>query len=193
LVSKLAGSLVVLHDLVVENGEVKGKAELDGVAWGEGNLVGLVVCLKGGLLDLFHKCTLCVLGNVAVVISDHLDEESLGFTFASLGKDFALDHVNNVLAVLGELVLDGGLVGGEGILVLLVLGVLLDGGNGAAGGSLGADQVLESNGEEVTLVRGDFSTFGVEDLSEEINHIFKALGLLSNSCEENVLFNRRHT
>jgi hypothetical protein len=53
LVSELAGSLVVLHDLVVEHGEVEGKAELDGVAWWEGDLVGLVVSFESVLLDLF--------------------------------------------------------------------------------------------------------------------------------------------
>ena len=35
LISKFASSLVVLHDFVVEDGEVKGKTELDWVAWWE--------------------------------------------------------------------------------------------------------------------------------------------------------------
>jgi len=50
-VSELAGLLVVLHDLVVEHGEVEGKAELDGVAWGKRDLIGLVVSLEGLLLN----------------------------------------------------------------------------------------------------------------------------------------------
>ena len=50
-VSELAGDLVVLHDLVVEHGEVEGKAELDGVAWGKRDLIGLVVSLEGLLLN----------------------------------------------------------------------------------------------------------------------------------------------
>jgi hypothetical protein len=102
---------VVLHNLVVEHGEVKGEAEFDGVAWGKGDLVGLVVCLKGFLLDLLHEGTLCVLGDVAVVVSDHLDEEGLGLTFACLLENLFLDHGDNGLAVFGKLVLDGGLVG----------------------------------------------------------------------------------
>ena len=39
-VGELAGDLVVLHDLVVEDGEVEGKAELDGVAGRQGDSVG---------------------------------------------------------------------------------------------------------------------------------------------------------
>ena len=53
LVSELAGSLVVLHHLVVEDGEVKGETELDGVAWGKRDLVGLVVGFESVLLHLF--------------------------------------------------------------------------------------------------------------------------------------------
>ena len=77
LVSKLASGLVVLHHLVVEDGEVEREAELNGVAWGKGNLVSLVVCLEGVLLDLLHEGALSVLGDVAVVVTDHLDEEGL--------------------------------------------------------------------------------------------------------------------
>lgn len=193
LVSELAGGLVVLHDFVVEDGEVEGKTELDWVAWWEGDLVSLVVGLEGVLLDLLHELALGVLGNVAVVVTDHLDEESLGLTLAGLGENLLLDHVDDELAVLGELGLNGSLVVGEGIGVLGVLWVLLDGGDGAAGSSLGGDEVLEGDGEEVALVGGDLSTFGVEDLGEELNHILESLGLLSNAGKENVLFNRCHS
>ena len=85
LVSELTGSLVVLHNFVVEDGEVKGEAELDGIAWGQLDLVSLVVSLKSLLLNLFHEVTFGVFSDVAVVITDHLDEESLGFTIAGLG------------------------------------------------------------------------------------------------------------
>jgi len=83
-VSELAGLLVVLHDLVVEHGEVEGEAELDGVAWGQGDLIGLVVSFKSFLLNFFHKVALCVLSDVAVVVTDHLDEESLGLAVCAI-------------------------------------------------------------------------------------------------------------
>jgi len=192
LVSQVAGSLVVLHNLVVEHGEVEGEAELDGVARGEGNLVGFIVGLESVLLDRLHEGALGVLGDVAVVVTDHLDEEGLGLTVAGLGEHLGVDGVDNALAVFVELALNGGLVGGESVGVLGVLGVLLNGGNSAARGSLGGDQVLESDGEEVALVGGDLSTLGVEDFTEEVNHVFEALSLLSNTGEENVFFNVGH-
>jgi hypothetical protein len=57
------------------------------------------------------------------------------------------------LAIFLESGLNGVLVLGEGFRELLVLGVLLNGGNSSAGSSLGRDEVLESNGEEVAFVR----------------------------------------
>jgi len=192
LVSELAGSLVVLHHLVVEDGEVQGEAELDGVAGGQGDLVGLVLGLESVLLDLLHEGALRVLGNVAVVVTDHLHEEGLGLTLAGLGEHLVVDDADDALAVGGQLVLDGALVGGKSVGVLGVLGVLLDGGDGAASSALGGDEVLESDGEEVALIGGDLSTLGVEDLGEEVNHVFEALSLLGNTGEENVLFNVGH-
>jgi hypothetical protein len=192
LIGQVAGSLVVFHNFVVENGEVEGEAELDGVAGRKSNLVSLIVGLEGVLLDRLHKGTLCVLCDVAVVVTDHLDEEGLGLTVARLSEHLVVDGVNNVLAVLVELTFNGGFVASECISIFGVLGILLDGGNSAACGSLGTDKVLESDGEEVTLIGGDLSTLSVEDLSEEVNHVFEALGLLSDTGEENVLFNVCH-
>jgi hypothetical protein len=77
LVCKFAGSFVVLHDLIVENGEVEGKTELDWVAWWENNLVGLIVSLESFLFNSFKLVLLGIFGDVAIVISNHLDEESL--------------------------------------------------------------------------------------------------------------------
>jgi hypothetical protein len=146
LVSELAGGLMVLHDFVVEDGEVEGETELDGIAGGKGDLVSFVVGLEGVLLDLLHEGTFSVLSDVAVVVADHLDEESFGLTVASLGEHLLVDHVNDTLAVSGQLVLDLGFVVAESRGILGVLGVLLNGGNSAASGSLGADEVLESHG-----------------------------------------------
>ena len=188
LVSKLAGSLVVLKHLVVEDGEVKGKTELDGVAGGEGDLVSLGVGLEGGLLDLFHEGTLGVLSDVAVVVADHLDEEGLRLTVAGLGENLGVDEVDHGLAISGQLIFDGGLVRGKSRSILGVLGVLFDGGDSAASGSLGGDQVLEGNREEVTLIGGDFGTFGVENDTKELDHIFEAFSLFGNAGKEDVFF-----
>ena len=182
---------MVLHDLVVEDGEVEGKTQLDGVARGELDGVGVVVGCECGLLDLFELGALCVLGDVAVVVADHLDEECLGFTVAGLGQHLVLDDVDDAVAVTDELLLDGVLVGGEGLAEFGVLRVLLDGGNSAASGALRGDQVLEGDRNEVALVGADVSTFDVEDRLEVSNHVVEALGLLSDTSEEDVLVNGR--
>jgi hypothetical protein len=189
LVSELAGSLVVLHDFVVEDGKVKGETELDGVARGKGDLVSLIVGLEGVLLDFLHEGTFGVLSDVAVVVTDHLDEESLGLTVARFGENLFVDHVNDTLAVSSQLVLDLGLVVAKSRGILGVLGVLLNGGNSAASGSLWADEVLKSHWEEIALIGGDFSTFSVKDEGEEVDHVFEALCLFGNTCKENVFFN----
>merc|ERR1711957_266507 len=192
LVGEVTGGLVVLEGFVVEDGEVKGESELDGVAGRELNGVGFVVSGEGSLLDLLEVVALGVLGNVAVVIADHLDEEGLGLTTAGLGEDLGVDHVNDSLAVVLELALNSGLVGKEGIGELGVLGVLLDGGNGSASGSLGRDQVLEGNGKEVTLVGGNIGSLLTEDVLELVDHIIEALGLFGNTRQKDVFLHVGH-
>ena len=179
---------MVLHDLVVEDGEVEGKAELDGVAGGQLDLVGLVVSLQGRLLNLIEEGVTGVLSDVAVVVTDHLDEEGLGLTVAGLGENLGVDEVDHGLAISGQLIFDGGLVRGKSRSILGVLGVLFDGGDSAASGSLGGDQVLEGNREEVTLIGGDFGTFGVENNTKELDHIFEAFSLFGNAGKEDVFF-----
>ena len=139
LVGEVTSGLVVLHGFIIEDGEVEGKTELDGIARGKGDSVGFVVSGKGLLLDLFEIVTLGVLSNVTVVVSDHLDEKGLGLTIARLAQNLGVDHVNNFLAVTLELALNTGFVGLEGISKLCVLGVLLNGSDGSASGSLGRD------------------------------------------------------
>jgi len=188
LVGNLASLLVVLHNFVLEDREVKSETKLDRVARLEGNLVGRFVSLESVLLNLLEVVTLGVLGDVAEVVTNHLDEEGLGLTVASLGENLGVDDVNNTLAVSLETGLNSLLVLSESIRELSVLGVLLNGGNSAASGSLGRDKVLESNREEVSLVGSDISTLLLEDLSEELNHVLESLGLLGNSGKEYLFF-----
>ena len=189
-VSELAGLGVILEDFVVEDREVKGEAELDGVASGEVDGVSLLVGLVGLVLDILKLSVLGVLSNVTVVVTDHLDEESLGLLGAvTVGENLIVDKSDDLVAVSNELGLDFGFVVKESIVELRVLGVLLDGRDGAASGTLGADEVLEGNGEEVALIGVNTTLLLLEDLLKEINHIFEALGLLGNTGEENLLFN----
>ena len=128
-----ASFLVVLHHLVVEDGEVEGKAELDGVAGGKVDLVGIVVGFEGLLLDFLKLGIFGVLGNVAVVVAYHLDKKGLSLVGALPLEYAQVDHVDDLLAVGLELTLDSLLVLQEGSVELRVLGVLLDGLNRTAG------------------------------------------------------------
>ena len=125
-VGELAGGLVVLHDFIVEDRKVEGQTELDGVAGWECNNVCLVVSLERVLLYLFEEVSLGVLGDVAVVVANHLHEEGLSLILTVVVQHLSVDDADDLLAVLGQLVLDLGLVAGQGVTELSVLGVLLD-------------------------------------------------------------------
>ena len=187
-VSELTCASVVLEHLIVEDGVVEGEAELDGVASGKIDGVSLFVGLLSLLLDILKLRVLGVLGDVTIVVTYHLHEESLGLVGAFGAEHAVVDHVDDLLAVSGELGLDLSLVGEKCRVEFGVLGVLLDGGDGAACGAFAADQVLEGNGEEVALVGVHRAALDDEDFLKEINHVFKAFGLLSDSGKENLLF-----
>jgi hypothetical protein len=193
-VSELASLAVVLQDFVVEDGEVEGEAELDWVARRQFNAVSLLVSCLGCVFDLLELIVLGILSNVTIVVTDHLDEESLSLVSdGNTGiEDADVDHVDDLLAIGGELCLDLGLVGKKCGIELGILGVLLDCGDSSACGALAADKVLEGDGEEVALVGVDSATLLGEDGLKELDHILEALGLLSNTGEENFLFDVDH-
>jgi len=192
VIGELTGLGVILEDFVVEDGEVEGKTELDRVASWKVDGVSLFISLLSLTLDFLKLDLLGVLSDVSVVVTDHLDEESLGLLSAVSVQDTGVDHINDLLAVLHELLLDLLLVGEESSVELAVLGVLLDGRDSAASSSLAGDEVLESDGKKVSLIGIDRATLDNEDLLEEVNHVFEALSLLGNTGEENFLFNVSH-
>ena len=79
------------------------------------------------MFHLLEKVSLRVLCDVTIVVTDHLDEEGLGFTVTLLGEHFCADHVNNLLAVTGEFGLNALFLAGQS---LGLLGVLLNCCNG---------------------------------------------------------------
>jgi hypothetical protein len=84
------------------------------------------------------------------------------------------------------------LVSDKGLVELAVFGILLNGGDGAACGTFARNEILEGHREEVSLIRVDGATLSGEHLIKEVDHIFEALGLLSNSGKENFLFDVDH-
>ena len=190
MLSEFAGLLVVVHNFVVEDGEVKSESKSDWVASveGLGGLAGELVVLEGAVLDSFELISLGALSNVSIVVTDHLVEEGLGFVGAGLTHALVLDNVDDGDALVVELTLDLFLVGAEGFVELGVFWVLLDSADGSNGGSLGSDLVLETNGKEISLLGGEVLCLGFDDFLEETDHVVESLGLLSHSGHENLFF-----
>ena len=117
---------MVLEHFVVEHREVESQTKFDRVAGGEIDGVSLFISLLSLLLDFLEFRILGIFGNIAVVIADHFDEEGLRLVSAISLEDARVDHVNDLLAVGHELVLDLGLVFDQCAIKLGVLGVLLD-------------------------------------------------------------------
>jgi hypothetical protein len=181
---------VVVHNFVVENGEVKSESKSDWVACVEGcgGLAGLLVVLEGTILDSVELISGSALSNVSVVVTDHLVEECLGLVGSGLTHALALNDINNRDALVVELLLDLLFVLGETFVEFGVFWVLLDRADGPNGGSLGSDLVFETNGKEISLLSSEILLFGFNNSLEESDHIVESLGLLSHSGHENVLF-----
>jgi len=190
LLSELAGLLVVVHHLVVEDRKVEGKTKSNWVAGVEalGAGLGELVVLKGAIFDGLKLVGIGTLGDVPVVVSDHLVEEGLGLVGGGDLHALVLDVIDDGHALVVELTLDLLLVALEGLVELLVLWILLDGADGPDGGSFGSDLVLESDGKQVSLFGGEVLVLALNNLVEVKDHVVESLGLLGNSGHENVLF-----
>jgi len=85
LLAEFAGLLVVVHNLVVEHGEVESKSQSDWVASVQGLRSGLgeLIVLESSVLDGVQLVSVSTLSDVPVVVTDHLVEESLGLVSGS--------------------------------------------------------------------------------------------------------------
>ena len=181
---------MVVHNFVVENGEVKGQSESDWVARVKGlrRLVGKLVVLEGTVLDGIELITGGALSNISVIITDHLVEEGFGLVSGGLSHAGILDNVDDSDALVIELLFYLLFVGEESFVELLVFWVLLDSADGSNGSSLRADLVLETDGKKVSLLSGEILGLALDNLLEEGDHVVESLGLLSNSGHEYVFF-----
>ena len=98
-VSQLAGLGMILEHLIVEDTEVQGESQFDWVARGQIDGICLLIRGLGLLLDVLEQGFLGILGDVAVVVANHLHEEGLGFVSAFPGKDTVVDDVDDLLAI----------------------------------------------------------------------------------------------
>jgi len=188
--TEFTGLLVVVHNFVVEDGEVKSESKSDWVAGieGFGGGLGELIVLEGTIFDGIELVTLGALGNVSVVITDHFVEESFGLVSGSNTHAGVLDDVDNGDALVVELLFDLFFVSAESIVEFGVFWVLLDGTDGSNGGSLGSNLVLETNGEKVSFLSGEIVRFALDNLLKIRDHVIESLGLLGNSGHENMLF-----
>ena len=188
--SEFAGLLVVVHDLVVEDREVESKSESNWVAGVERfrGLLGKLIVLKSAVLDGLKLISLSALSNISIVVSNHLVEESLGLIGGSLWVALSLNDFYDIHALGVKLAFDLLFVGGESLRILGVFWVLLDGADGSNGSSIGSNEVLESNGQKVSLLSGEVVSFGCNNLLKETNHVVELFSLLGDSSHENMLF-----
>ena len=84
---------MVVDDLVVEDREVESEAKANGVAWVKslGELVSLIICFKCTILYALELVLGGRLGNISVIIADHLLEEGLGLVLSCKLEAFVLN------------------------------------------------------------------------------------------------------
>ena len=197
----MAGLIRSVEDLVVEDGEVEGQTQADGVRGrklGLSNLGGSLVGLErlvGRILALVADGEL---GEVAVVIAlpalglapkaevkkgwhaIHLVVEDLGLARLGRGDEVLVEDLEDVLADIGQLVLDLlAVVLDQGDLAGVALGLLLllDGSNDSPRGTAGADNVLVSHREQIALLDRQVLVLGGDDL-----HVLDHLCGRRNQC-----------
>jgi len=188
-----AGLLGVVQALVVEDREVEGQSQSDGVGGLQlsvGDLRGSRVGLQGTLRDLFMQISLGVLRDVSEVVSLHLQVEDLRLGGGGLLNKLLIQKVKNVLAISRQLVFEFLFILSDQWQVArsLALFFLLDGRNSSPSGSSGSNGVLVGNGEEVSLFDGQFLVEVVNDLLDVVEHVFEPLGLLADLGHVNGLF-----
>ena len=129
---------MVIHNFIVENGEVKSESKSDWVACVEGlrGLASFLIILKGSIFDSLELISLSTLSNVSVVVTDHLIKECLGLVGSGLTHALILDNLHDGDALVVELFLDLLLISSETIVEFGVLWILLDCADGSDRSSL---------------------------------------------------------
>ena len=138
LFSEGAGLLMVVHNFVVEDGEVECESKSNWVASVQalGSLLCEVVVLEGTMLDGVELISGGALGDVSIVVTHHLVEEGLGLFSGGDSHTLVLDNFNDVHALVVKFLFDPLFVDSKGLIELRIFRVLLDGTDGSDGSSL---------------------------------------------------------
>ena len=105
----MASTVGRVEYFVVENGEVEGKTETDGVCrweFGDGNVRGGLVSFKGLVGRLLSLIAGGELSEVAVVVTLHLVVENFRFASGGGGDKMLVKDLEDILADLCQLRLD---------------------------------------------------------------------------------------
>ncbi len=171
---KVTSTIRRAQDLVVENGEVEGQTQTNGVRGREinnSNILSGLVSDERLLSSLFPLSSSRELGKVAPIVSLpdsiktprkllHLVIEDLGLSSGGRRDQMMIEDVEDIVANTRKLLFDPGPV----VLDLhdmpfmpLVLFLLLNGRDDAPGGTAGTDDILVGNRKEVALLNRELN------------------------------------
>lgn len=198
LLSQVASLVRSVKDLVVEDREVEGEAEADGMRRGEislSNLRSVLVRLEGlvgGFLALISNSEL---GEVAVVVTlpvpavrcrtiqkpcgdgiSHLVIENLGLARLGRRDQVLVQNLQDVLADLGQFGLNLLAVlldQGDLSVISLRLLLLLDRGDNPPRSTASTNNVLVGNRQEIALLNGEFLVGRGDDL-HVLDHLYRS-------------------
>lgn len=172
-VASLVGGV---QDFIVEDREVKGETETDGVSGGKvsgGNLGSSLVSLEGVVGSTLAAVANGELGEVTVVVTLHLVVEDLGLARLGGLDEVLIENLEDIVADLSELGLDllAVLLDESDLgLVALRLLLLLDRGDDSPRGTAGTNDVLVGDGQEIALLNGELNIGRGNDL-HVLNHL----------------------
>ena len=147
-----------VEDLVVEDREVQGQPETDGMGgsqFGLSDLGSILVSLERSVGSTLTLVANGKLGEITVVVTLHLVVEDLGFTGLGRRNQVLVENLKDVIADLGQLSLNLlAVLLDEGDLGLVALGLffLLDGGDDSPRRTASTNDVLVGNREEIPLL-----------------------------------------
>ena len=97
------------------------------------------------MLHIFKLTGFSIFSDLAIVVTDHLNEESFGLSTTRFAQHFLLNHVKNFFTVRSQLFFDLRFGAYKNISKNWHTGFLLDGSIRVASSALGTDEVPEDN------------------------------------------------
>lgn len=186
---EMAGLVGRVQDFVVEDREVQGQAEADGVGGGKlglGDLGSSLVGLERGIGSTLAAVTDGELSQVTVVVTLHLVVEDLGL--AALGglDEVLVQNLEDVVTDLGQLGLNLlAVLLDQSDLRLVAFGLLLllDRGDNSPRSTAGTDDVLVGNRQQIPLLNGELHISRGNDL-HVLDHLCIALSIAGTRTME---------